>query len=337
MAFETGTLTDIPDLFLKLSTFATANGWTEDQRDNTNRRFAMHKNSMYLSSRWGSDTANILSIHQALGYTGGNLPGAHPNDSGQGYNATTGQTRANLLTERHVDLIGTGPYPRYWFFEKDASPAYIHVVIEVAVGTFVHFGIGELVKFGTWTGGEYAYGHYHPSSSLNGLLTDSTFLLDGLASSTSGTDEDRPATLHIEGFGGMAVGAKWGVVWGRDTSLGTDTAAVARTFVQGGFRAGPIASEFGNFAGSIMNGLVPMYPIALWHVSGDVAVGSGALGRYLGYMADVRGINLRNFAAAQTIAYGGDDWILFPSSIRDTNPNARATGYQGIAYKKVTA
>lgn len=342
MAFETGTLTDIPDLISKLSTFLVANGWTEDQRDNTNRRFAFHKlptggNLLYFSGRWGSDTANIFSLHQALGYTGGNLPGKHPNDSGQGYNATTGQTRALLLAERHVDMIGVGPYPHYWFFEQDASPCYIHVVLEIAVGTFVHFGCGEIKKFGTWTGGEYLYGHYHPSTNTNALLSDSFIGLDGLASSISGTDEDRPGTLHIEGFENQAVGGKWGVVWGRDSSLGVDDAAVARCFIQGGFRAGPIASDFGSFAGSIQNGLIPMYPIALWHVNGDVAVGSGALARYLGHQADVRGINIRNFAPAQTVPYGGDDWIVFPSSIRDINSVARASGYQGIAYKKVTA
>lgn len=342
MAFETGALADIPDLWAKLSTFLTANGWTEDQRDNTAKRAAFHKvaasgNLLYFSTRWGSDTANIFSLHQALGYTGGNAPGDHPNDSGQGYNATSGQTRANLLTERNVDMIGTGPYPRYWFFEKDASPCYIHVVIEVSTGIFVHFGCGEIVKFGTWTGGEYLYGHYHPTTNTTGLQNDTSVLLDGLHSSSSGDNPNRVPTLHLEGFSNQAVGGKWGVVWGRDSNLGLDTAGVARCFVQGGYRAGPIASDFGFFAGSLQNGLIPMYPIALWHVNGDVAVGSGSLARYLGYMGDVRGINLRNFSSAQTVPYGGDDWIVFPSSLRDTNTIARASGYQGVAYKKVTA
>jgi len=336
MAFETGTLSGIADFWSKFNTFVTANGWTQDQLDTVNRRYAFHKNSLYLSSRGASDTFSAVSLHQALGYTGGNMPGKHPNDSGQGYNATTSQTRANLITERYIDFVGTGPYPTYWFFENDASPAYVHGVIEVSVGRFAHFGIGELVKFGTWTGGEYCYGHHINGSSMQ-LQPDSCIGLDGLASSTAGTDEDRVPTLHCEGLPSQPGTGKWGVVWARDTSLGVDDAGVAREYIQGGFRAGPIASDFGFFAGSIVNGLIPMYPIALWHVTGDIAVGSGALGRYIGYQADVRGINIRNFTPGQEIPYGGDTWIVFPSSIRDTAAITGSSGYQGIAYKKVTA
>ncbi len=337
MAFETGQAADIPDLIAKLSTFLQANGWTEDQRDNTAKQFAFHKGTVYFSGRWGSDTANIMSLHQALGYTGGNAPGNHPNDSGQGYNATSSQTRTNLFTERNVDFVGTGPYPNYWFFEKDASPAYIHVVVEVSTGLFVHFGSGTLSKFGDWTGGEYLYGHYHPSTNNNELLGDSSIGLDGLGNSTSSTDEDRYATLHIEGLESQAVSGKWGVVWARDTSLGTDTAAVARAFIQGGLRGGPIASDFGFFAGSPTTGLIPGYPIALWHVNGDVGVGTGTKVRLLGYQADVRGVNIRHFSPAQVVPYGGDDWLVFPMSLRDINSVARGSGYLGIAYKKVTA
>lgn len=337
MAFETGTATDIPDLIAKLSTFLQANGWTEDQRDNTNRRFAFHKGTVYFSGRWGSDTANIMSLHQALGYTPGNLPGNHPNDSGQGYNATSGQTRALLDDERHVDFVGTGPYPNYWFFERDASPLYIHVVVEVSTGLFVHFGAGELHKFGTWTGGEYCYGHYHPSTNNSELLSDSCVLLDGICNSNSGSDEDRPATLHVEGLVNQPGTGKWGVVWARDSNLGVDTAGVARVFIQGGYRGGPIASDFGFFAGSVAVGLVPLVPIALWHVDGDVAIGSGAKAYYLGYQEDVRMVNLKHFAPAQTVPYGGDDWLVFPMSLRDVNSVSRGSGYMGVAYKKVTA
>lgn len=335
MAFETGQATDIPDLISKLSTFLTANGWTEDQRDNTARQFAFHKNSVYFSGKWGTDTANIMSLHQALAYTGGTRPGEHTDDSGQGYNATSSQTRANLLTERHVDFANVGPYPNYWFFENDASPAYIHVVVEISTGLFVHFGAGELVKFNDWTGGEYVYGHYHTGN--NEAQADSTFLLDGYSNSSSGTDEDRPATLHVEGLTSQPVSGKWGIVWSRDTNLGTDRAGIARVMVQGGFRGGPITADFGNFGGSVTTGLIPLPPITLWHVSGDIAVGSGALACYLGYMADVRQINIRFFTAGQEIAYGGDTWVIFPASMRETNSVAKASGYLGVAYKKVTA
>lgn len=336
MAYQTGSATDLADLLSKLLTFATANGWTQDQFDTAGGSIALHKNSIYVSGRWLVATPLHLSLHQALGYTGGNQPGAHPNDSNNGYNTDTSHANTNLLSERCVENIGNGPFPSYYFFENDASPAYLHVVVEVSTNIFTHFGFGELRKIGTWTGGEYCYGNVHNGSGLGSSTATGTLdtgLLDGLFDEVSTSNSRRAATLHAEGLPGEGGSSKWAQVWGnRVGSVQTDTAGNARIDVQGGFRGGPIARHFGYFNAGTTSGLMPWYPIAVFYnnrASNFVYA--------LGEMADVRGMNIRHFAPKQEITVGSDTWVVFPWIQKTTVNGNERTYNSGIAYKKVTA
>src|SRR5688572_20057681 len=121
MAYQTGTASSLSDLMSQLNTFAVANGWTSDELDTASspREMAIHKGSIYVSFAW-TTTPLHLSVHQALGYTGGNRAGTHPDDSGNGYNGPSTQTDVNILTERCVNNINNGPYT-YYFFENDAD------------------------------------------------------------------------------------------------------------------------------------------------------------------------------------------------------------------------
>jgi hypothetical protein len=48
-------------------------------------------------------------------------------------------------------------------------------------------------------------------------------------------------------------------------------------------------------------------------------------------MPDVRGVNIRNFAARQVVSIGGDDWYFFPSQQKGVGTG---TVNQGIAYRR---
>jgi hypothetical protein len=332
MAYQTGSATDMADLLSKMLTFATANGWTQDEFNTVAGRFAMHKNTIYASGRWLVATPLHLSLHQALGYTGGNEPGAHPNDSGNGFNTSTSHANASLLGERCVANMGNGPYPSYHFFENDASPAYLHIVVEISTGIFRHFGFGEINKIGTWTGGEYVYGHWHDSTVTNPLGVTDSMLLDGLFADL-GAATLRPSTLHCEGLPGQGGTSKWGVILGsRTTTISADTAGVARLDIQGGFRGGPIARHFGYFNAGTTSGLMPWYPIALFYMNRTTSFAYA-----LGDMPDVRGMNIRYFTAGQELVIGLDTWIVFPLQQKTATAGAERTYNSGIAYKKVTA
>lgn len=330
MAYETGTATTQQDLFDKLLTFATANGWTQDE--NSSNKVALHKNNVYVSFRLASDTIDNVSMHQALGYTGGQEPGDHPNDSGNGYNTSNDHNNINLDNERCIYGLGNGPFVSYFFFENDSSPAYIHVVVEISTDVFRHFGFGELDKFGDWTGGEYAYGQYQEfGGSLN---AENTHGLDGHFTDT-GNNTRRAPTLHMEGLPGQPASSKWGQVWGNtdDTSPPNDSAANDKVNVMGGVRGGPIARHFGVIApAGSSSGLIPGSPVGLFYRDND-------LERiyFLGFQSDVRHMDIRFFAPKQEITVGSDTWVVFPLAQKTTDATNDRTYNSGFAYKKVTA
>lgn len=317
MAYSSGTATDLNDLMTKLFTFATANGWTQDQLSTGTGQAAMHKSNLWVSFRWATSSPTALGIYQALGYTGGNQPGQHPNDSGNGF---VSGTDANIQTERCVRNIGNGPFPSYEFF---LDTGYLYVAVQVQTDVYRHFGFGNLVKTGDWTGGEFVYGHYFNSNSP--IDTTTTLLLDGLH-----TNDERAATLHIEALPNMNASSKWGVVQGQSTLPANDPAGNPRYIVQGGCRAGPIARHFGIFGAGASSGLVDMYQIGnfYWDKSTSFVY-------FLGFMPDIRGMNIGNFAPRDVVTIGSDDWQVYPSSQKTTANVTNRSYNQGIAYKKV--
>lgn len=331
MAFETGSALDMEDLIAKISTFATANGWTEDRRDNANGIFALSKNSIFVSFRWLNSDPSVLSIHQATAAlpASGTDPGSATGDSGNGYNAGS-ITNANLDNERSA-VLGNGPFPSYYLFENDASPAYLHIVVETSTDIFKHFGFGELSKVGDgWTGGEYCYGQKNNTGTWTN--SQSTWMLDGHFSSISGSDENHAATIRMTGLPGQPAGSVWGQIWGNRTSQPPDdTAGNDKATCQGGFRSGPLTGPWGLFQGSATTGYIPMYSFAVFFVD---RVSNFIY--QLGWQPDVRGVSMRSFSPKQEVVVGLDTWVMFPAAQRDISNGAGTSGYMGIAYKKVT-
>lgn len=332
MTYETGTATTLEDLLAKLSTFATTThgGWTEGYLNTTNGWFELHKGNLSVSFRWTkTGTPTALSVHQATAFVGtGTAPGAHTNDSGNGWNTSaTGHTNANIISERHVSEIGNGPFVSYHFFADDSGPDYIHVVVEPVAGMFRHFGFGTLDKFGNnWVGGEYAYGHVQEQSpSATPVDTDTTCLLDGLA-----TSPIICSTVRIASGLANQGAAVWGVVTPSTATLLTDTAGNIRQKIHGSFRSGLTARNFGNVVGNFSSGAISLYGMPVWYKDP-----SNPRVYLLGYHADVRGVNVRNFEPAQEVTIGSDVWLMFPLSIRSNAAVTARTRHCGIAYRKV--
>lgn len=339
MAYQTGSATDLGDLLSTLDTFLVANGWTQDDFDDgasvASQGFAQwNKNSMHIGMKWVANSPNNLSLHQALGNGGAVFPGAHTDDSGNGYNAAFGSD-AQLDDERCVNDIGDGPFLSYHFFENDASPAYVHVVVEIESETYRHFGWGEMSKFNDWTGGEYCYGHFaFESTNADAVETTATVFCDGLFNST-GTTARRAATIHAEGLPMQGGSEKWLIAIGGATALDsadrTDSAGETKRVVFGGARSGPVAHALGQGRSDVSTGHVPLVPMSLFvrDFTNDYVY-------YLGELPDVRHVDMRNFSAAQEVTIGSDTWVLFPQVRRTETNVVGRTFYSGFAYKKVT-
>jgi len=332
MTYATGTATDLEDLLSKISTFAvtTHGGWTQGYLNTTNGWFELHKGSLSVSFKWTKTGApTTLSVHQATGFiSSGTAPGAHTADSGNGYNTgTTGHTNANLLTERCVSDIGNGPYPSYHLF---GGSDYIHCVIEVTTGTYRHFGWGTLTKFGdNWVGGEYAYGHYNDqATNATPVDANTQTLLDAIGASS---DRLRCGTVRIASGLANQGAAVWGVSCSATSAnLLTDTAGNVRRTIHGGFRGGMAARGFVDSIGNFSSGAIGLASIDVFYRDPN-----NNRVYMLGYMADVRSVNIKNIDPAQEITIGSDVWKFFPLSIKTTAAVIGRTGNSGIAYRKV--
>jgi hypothetical protein len=328
MAYETGTASSLSNLLGKISTFAQANGWTEDELDTVNGNFAFHKNDIYISMRWNVADPEVLAIYQALDYDAGEEPGDHTDDSGNGYNTNTSHSNTNLDNERCIDDIGDGPFSSYYFFEDDN---YLHIVVEISSNVFRHMAFGEIDKYSDWTGGEYCCSQNQFAAGPTDYRN--TVLFDARYGYTSGDFARRAATIHVEDLPNQDANGKWGQIWGINAlaSVPTDSAGEDKINIQGGMRGGPIARHFANIPSSASTGMVTMVQIGAWYI--DTVTDYVYL---LGYMPDIRFLNIRNFAPKQEVTIGSDTWVIFPTSQRTESAGTDSTYYSGIAYKKVT-
>lgn len=337
MTYQTGSATDLQDLLSKLDTFAQGTpGWASvyvTNPDTTNFWFELNKGNLSFSSRFlaSPGIGDSISIHHSDGSTlAATAPGAHGNDSGSGYNVGTGGTSANFESERCVRDLGNGPFASYHFFTDTTTETYIHVVVEATSGMFRHFGFGSLAKFGdNWVGGEYVYGHYMDTGTTS-VATDPDHqtLLDGIGATQARL---RGGTVRIASGLANQGAAIWGVSAVLATaSLLTDTAGNIRQQIHGGFRTGLEANGFGNSAGNSASGVIPMYSISAYYRDPN-----NPRVYLLGYMPDVRAVNVRNFEAGQEVTVGTDTWVMFPLSIRSTAAVANRSQYSGIAYRKL--
>lgn len=343
MSYTNQTTTNLADLIDKLNTFLSGTpGWTTHHNP-AGGEFAARKNGsgydIGFAAQWDTGTPGNLGIYQWTGgaYNSGVSPWQQTNDSGNGF---AGTTNANLDDQRYAGITNTPA--QFWCFEDDH---YFHCVVQLAdTVNFVHFGAGLLDKFNDWTGGEYVYGH-RKNTNFTGAQTmtvgASCFLLDGLCADTTGLTnaEEYAATVHAEGLAGQGGSEKWCVSLGNQSSslLGNDRqgSPQPRRHWVGGFLGSSWALDFGQFRGTLGRALCPMYPIVsmYWRRSPDELYGP------MGQMKDVRGVNIRDFQAGDEITVGSDTWVVFPTgrkSTSDTTVNAGETGYQGVAYKKVT-
>jgi hypothetical protein len=327
MAYQTGSATDLEDLIGDLSTFlqgATA-AWTEDEYDTTNNWATLHKSNVYVSFRWDDSPGTDLGVYQSLGWTDTKAPHEQDDDSGNG------DTSTPINAERRCNMLGAGPFTSYFFFASDSAPWYCHVVVEPASGRYRHFGFGELIKKGDWTGGEYCYAHLWDQSGAQVDLATSASHAMGLDDVTSSSVNG--ATIHAEGLPIQAGTDKWLVVT-NSASYGTDSGGNDRFGATGSTRSGLYAYYTSWIATSQLNAYKPMAPVLC--MFRDLTTAPDTIW-YLGAQPDVAVVNIKNLSPEDEITIGSDTWKVFPwvrkqfdqDGVNEESWNA------GIAYKKI--
>jgi len=306
MAYQTGTATGPADLLSQLETFIAANGWTVGAAT-TGKVYSNASNGLYCGVN--SDTSTIW----LLGATGYNSAAA--------WNAQPGAP-VNTMQAQSNDMAG--PYSAYHFF---VTTDYIHVVVEVSAGKFKHLVIGILAKCGAFTGGQYYGAVYwymtgstitnYPESSSHLYLWDAA----GLGMGGTGSAGYRQAvradidtkTNNWMQFNALTMSTNYahGVLRGNG-------------FIQGLWYSGP----------NSFNGLSPLHPIPV-----PVDRGSNQTS-VLGYVKDMRIVNLQSLSPGQTVTIGSDQWLCFPVIQKTDVYNVSgslipSSGYYGYAYRMV--
>lgn len=342
MAYQTGTASDQTDLMNKLSTFAQANGYTQEYYNGTTKFLSLSRSvdNLYVSFAW--DGIDTIAVYQALGFsaTYQEQPWNQANDSGGGSDTIPSQ----IDRGRQVSRIGNGAFTAYHFFAH-TDPYCIYVVLEFSPGLYRHFGFGCINKVGIWTGGAFAYGHHwafadnfnaydDPIHAAHSVVMDSLFQ-HGLSTYLTYT-ENAGGTLHCEGLTGQDATSKWGMsgIYNQSPSyIGTDRNGNPKIRLVGGCRSSVALTMLGGFLPDLANGFIPIMPMELYYYRYPSTDGV----YYLGNMHNVGHIHLHGIDPAQEITVGSDTWIAFPM-VRKSNigNNNQESENAGIIYKKVT-
>jgi hypothetical protein len=325
MSYATGTATSVENLVDILQTWASGTaGWTVDEYSAANNRCSMHLGTVYVHFKW-EDSGNYLAIYQSLGYVGTEEPWEHTDNSGVS-DATSPYDGA-----RHVNFLTAGSFTAYHFFAPSGAPYYIHVAVEPASGRFRHFGFGDLIKCGDWTGGEYCYGHFWDQGASGADVPNSalhSMMLDGLASGST-----RSATIHAEGLPQQGVSEKWLVASSSGPTSGVDDNGEDRRTFIASTRCGLYSFYLSWIRNSQLNLYKPLAPIEV--MFRDISTSPDTYYK-LGSQPDVAIINMGNFNPGDEITLGGDTWKVFPwvrKQFLEDNTEESRNG--GIAYKKI--
>lgn len=302
-------------LVTALDSALVAEGWTQDQLDTAGDEAAWHIGSLYVSAAWdGTD----MTLHQATGYTGGNSPGAHPDDSG---------------SDHRVRAIGNSGGNYHFFTSDGGSIDYLHGVLEYTSGFYRHFSMGTLKKTAGYTGGEYLYGHeWDQGGSIDELNASlHSVLFDGAHNTST-----RGATVRMLGteFPNIAAGAKWG--YSTVGTVGTDTGGTARYRAQGGMRRGMYVQSFPFITPAAADAFDPGIPIPI--IAYDPAYENTAEqhGYPLGILPDMFVGNITNYADEEEKTFGSETWKIFPlvNSSYSASPGTEQSGTAGVWYRK---
>jgi hypothetical protein len=283
MAYQLTNATSVEDLIDKIVDFAQTNGWTVDRNGlvGSLRTATVHKSGNYINL-FNDDTIGVR-VRGAVGYDSGAAGGAQPNQG---------------VSECYCNC-GSGPFSNVFLF---AGTEYVFTVVEIASGIFRHIAFGELVKFGTFTGGTF----YDATRADTSVEANSAF-------------SSRSHRLFDNG-------------WGNSTGLGGggvrcdfdgETNYFAPFRSRGDYATPTASGGMGGTTGSNVEaservtkfyvhsvnewtGVTPLQPVMI-RVERDAGFWTS-----IGEVPGIRFLNMDRYAPGDEFTIGSDTWKVFP-------------------------
>lgn len=307
MAYLLGQANDVFEVVTAICNFAQSIGWTvqrnalssSDQWAVITNPAGQNFNLLARSGNFSSNESGWGPIILIAGATGYNAGGSFTNQPGTSYRGAGTWTGANRMP---------GPFQAHHLFGTDN---YIHCVVEVTTGNFRHLLLGNIEKYGTWTGGEFVATTYAHSADRE------NYLLFGEASDSFATN----STDSFSMVRAVANAKDWRY-YNTDWSDAVDV--TGRVIGSRSYRG--LVDSLPNDWNTIPN----LVPIVL------SVPKLGGLRYPIGHLRDVRAINMGNLQPSQTITLGSDEWMVFPSLQRNSPTGYLWSGNYGYAYRKVT-
>lgn len=245
-------------------------------------------------------------------------PDEHIDDSG------AGDPSGTITTERRLSDTGNGPFVNHWFFaSNEDGNEYLYAVLEHDSGIFKMFGAGEMVKFGTWTGGEFC-GATTADSSFDVQDARHNFICDGRNQTAN-----NGCTVHCENLPSQTVGGKWAACM-FPNNPGVDGNGTSRALFTGGMRDGFLNYSMQGMVANPNNGFIPMVPMLLFY-----RTNSGDDWRFMGKLPHMRELNGRSLIAGEEFTIGGSEtWKVFPASRKASSGTPRSRNLF-IAFRKI--
>lgn len=319
---------DFDELFAKWSIFAQANGWTESEYEAASTRpglndglLSLNKAGMFGGWRWNISAARVFHF-QALGSGSGGGPGTNTDDAGPDLGGIDPPTngRATIMT----NATGTADF----FSGTEGGSEYLALVAEASSSPllFRMWMIGELIKIGDWTGGEFLASQSWPMHNSVSADPDAAFdarnktMFDAFM-----LDGNQACTLHMEGVHGFA--GKWGQM-GSGAATRQDRSGADRAKLEGAARDGPTFNSLNWLTVQPNNGFVPLQPYPIYYRTG----GQWTL---LGYAPGVRGLRITFISPQEEFIAGADTWKAYPWVKKSfANSNTPESDDQGLALLK---
>jgi hypothetical protein len=286
MPFQTGTATSFVNLLDTLRLFATANGWTENRW--ATPELCLQKGTVFANM---FADATTLRLKGSLGYD----PGA----------AWSAQTSTHTPTPWMRDgQFGAITWPAtYWLFAH-ASPDDIMCVLRYQPTRFMYITFGQLLKYGTYIGGEYYSASFETTFQIDpgnmsaqiSSIANAPGLFWRRVQSGINQQLSQPDNIHAE------IDSK---VWGGAVA-GVATPNSPPPTIQFIASASDHSFPLQNRGVSAFNGLMTLLPIEVFALRPDSHYSP------LGRIEHVRYCNLINHNAADIIDIGGQRWMLFP-------------------------
>ena len=320
---------DFDDLFGKWATFAVANGWTLNEFEAASSRpglndglMSLSKGTMFGGWRWNLSFARVFHF-QALGFGGVGGPGTHLDDAGPNigpFDTPTTNGRGTIMT----NAAGTADF----FSGTEGGQEYLAIIAESGVNSllFRMWMIGEIIKVGDWTGGEFLASQSWPCHNSISADSDAAFdkrnktMFDGFHD-----QQNQGCTIHLENIHGF--GGKWGQL-GSSASVGQDRSGAARIAIEGPARDGPTFNATNWLTVQPNNGFVPLQPYPMY-------LRQGGQWTLLGYAPGIRGLRITFISPKEEFLAGADTWRAYPWVKKSfANTNTPESDDQGLAILK---